>query len=67
MIKYKFDIMAALNSAGYYPKKLRDDKLLGEGTMTKIRRGDSISFTTIDTICRLLNCQPGDLLEYVPD
>lgn len=24
-----------------------------------------VSWKTIETICRLLNCQPGDLLEYV--
>mgnify|MGYP004547336063 CR=1 FL=1 len=67
MIKYKLDIVSALDTAGYNPRKIRTEKLISEGTMSKIRRGDPISFTTIDTICRLLNCQPGDLLEYVPD
>ena len=67
MIKYKFDAIAALNSVGYYPKKIRDDKLIGEAAMSRLRRGEPVSIATIDTICRLLNCQPGDLLEYVPD
>lgn len=27
----------------------------------------AIRFTTLDAICRELECQPGDILEYVPD
>ncbi|NLC53757.1 MAG: helix-turn-helix transcriptional regulator [Firmicutes bacterium] len=27
----------------------------------------AIRFSTLNAICRALNCQPGDLLEYVPD
>ena len=67
MIKYRFDAIAALTSIGYYPKKIRDDKLIGEAAMSRLRRGEPVSIATIDTICRLLICQPGDLLEYVPD
>lgn len=67
MIKYKFDIIDALNAAGYTPKKIRNDKLIGEAAMSRLRRGDPVSIATIDTICRLLSCQPGDLLEYIPD
>lgn len=27
----------------------------------------AIRFSTLDAICRILDCQPGDILEYVPD
>ena len=27
----------------------------------------AIRFSTLDAICRSLDCQPGDILEYVPD
>ncbi len=27
----------------------------------------AIRFSTLDAICRELNCQPGDILEYTPD
>lgn len=26
-----------------------------------------VRFTTLDAICKALDCQPGDLLEYLPD
>mgnify|MGYP001801889306 CR=1 FL=1 len=30
-------------------------------------RASGIRFTTLDAICRILGCQPGELLEYMPD
>lgn len=31
------------------------------------RHGEGISWKTLETICTLCNCQPGDLIEYVPE
>lgn len=67
MIKYKFDILAALKKAGYSQNKIRNDKLIGQSYLTQLRHHDLVSWATINTICKLLNCQPGDILEYVPD
>lgn len=39
---------------------------MGEATMQKIREGGLISWENLSRICELLNCQPGDLLEYKP-
>lgn len=66
-IKYKLDIMEALNKAGYSSTRLRREKLLGESYMTQLRRGELVSWAAINTICRLLQCQPGDLVEYRKD
>lgn len=63
-IRYKFNIMETLKEAGYSSTKLRTEKLMGESYMTQLRRGELVSWATIDTICRLLNCQPGDILEH---
>ncbi|GEB54151.1 helix-turn-helix transcriptional regulator [Streptomyces cacaoi] len=30
-------------------------------------RAKAIRFTTLDAICRILDCQPGDILRWVPD
>ena len=37
--------------------------------MSKIKTGkiSAIRFSTLNGICRVLNCQPGDVLEYVED
>lgn len=30
-------------------------------------RAKAVRFTTLDAICRVLDCQPGDILRWVPD
>ena len=67
MLQYKLDVMQKLTENGYNPRKLRNLGILGERTMTSLRRGEMISLKSIDTICRLLQCQPGDLLEWIDD
>lgn len=36
-------------------------------TMTKIRQDKIVQTDVIDKICKALDCQPGDIMEYVPD
>lgn len=66
-IHYKIDILQALKAAGYNTSILRKEKLMGEATIQKLRKGELVSWANINTICRLLNCQPGDIIEYIPD
>lgn len=67
MIRYKINMLEELKKAGYTTYKIRTDKVMGEAALNHLRQGEPVSFQTMDTICRVLNCQPGDLLEYVPD
>ena len=66
-IVYKKDILAALKEAGYNTNRLRKEKLLSEGVIQSLRENKYIALQNISNICELLNCQPGDLLEYVPE
>jgi putative transcriptional regulator len=45
----------------------RVDLTLANLSVLKTNKARAIRFTTLDAICRELNCQPGDLLEWVPD
>ena len=36
-------------------------------SILKTNKARAIRFSTLESICRELECQPGDLLEYVPD
>lgn len=65
MLKYKIDILEALKKNGFTSYKIRKEKLIGEAQLTKIRNGDIASKETLNTICKLLKCQPGDILEYI--
>jgi putative transcriptional regulator len=66
-LKYKVNLLNALKAAGYSTTRIRKEKLLAEGTLQKFRTGEGISWSNIQTICALLHCQPGDLMEYVPE
>ncbi len=64
---YKIDVLAALKAAGYSTYKIRKEGLLSQSTLQKLREGAGVSWENIQIICRLLNCQPGDIMEYEPD
>ena len=67
MIKYKTNVLADLKAIGYTTNRIRNEKLLSESTVQCFRTGRGISWESLDTLCRLLDCQPGDLMEYIPD
>ena len=66
-LRYKIDIIKALKDCGISTYTMRKEKILSESTIQKLREGKGIAWENIDTLCRLLNRQPGDLFEYVPD
>ena len=67
-LKYKIDLVAALKEKGYSTYRIRKDGLFGQKTLQDFRTGNVVlSVDCLGKLCRLLNCQPGDLLEYVPD
>ena len=66
-IQYKINVISALKEAGYSTYRLRKEKLLGEATIQKIRKNELVSWENITTICRLLDCQPGDIVEYISE
>lgn len=67
-IKYKIDVIEALKAAGYSTYKIRKEKIMSESTLQKFRNGEIVNADNMALICKLLGCQPGDILEYVePD
>ncbi len=66
-ISYKklFDL---LEENGWTTYKIRKEKLIGQGTLTALKNGTGgLDSKTISRLCGTLNCQPGDLMEYIPD
>ena len=64
---YKADVLELLKAHNYTTYKLRKAGLLSEGAIQSLRAKKPISWANIEQLCRLLNCQPGDFMEYVPD
>ena len=67
MIVYKIDVLESLKECGYNTTRLRREKLLGENTIQNIREGKPVSAKALDTICKLLDMQPGNIIKYVAD
>ena len=61
------DIIKALKDKGISTYTMRKEKILSESTIQKLRTGKGIAWENIELLCKLLECQPGDLMEYIPD
>ena len=67
MIRYKINVLESLNQKGYTTYRLVKDGLIGNATIQKYRDNKVAYGSNLNLLCKLLNCQPGDLIEYVPD
>lgn len=66
MIKYKIDVMSALQKRGYTTGKIQRERLLPAQTVQNIKAGKSITLETLNKICIMLKMQPGDIIEVIP-
>ena len=46
---------------------IKKENIIGQASYKKIKEGGDIDTRTIAKLCKYLDCQPGDILEYVPD
>lgn len=71
-INYKIDVLSALKSKGYssyvlMSKEKMGENYIGQRQIQQIRIGEIVSTACLDKLCKLLDCQPGDILEYTED
>lgn len=67
MIRIKLDVMMAERqiSAGILAERI--DLTPANLSILKNNKAKAIRFSTLEALCRELQCQTGDILEYVPD
>ena len=66
-IKFKDDVLEMLKDAGYTTYRIKKVKLLAESTVQKLRNDEMVSIDNISRLCQVLQCQPGDIIEFVPE
>jgi putative transcriptional regulator len=68
-VSIKYDkLFILLKEKGYTTYKIRKGNIIGQGTLTAIKNGTGgLDAKTISKLCALLDCQPGDIMEFVPD
>jgi putative transcriptional regulator len=60
-------MLKRLSACGWSAYRLVKENQLGNGTITQIREGKPISTTTLNVVCSLCKCQPGELIRWEPD
>ena len=65
----KYDkLFTPLKEKGISTYKIRKENLISQAALTKMKNGSgNIDTRTIEKICSLLECQPGDIMEYVEE
>lgn len=61
------DVMMAKRKKGLTELAGEVDITLANLSILKNNKAKAVRFSTLESICKALDCQPGDILEYVPD
>ena len=66
---FRYDkLLKLLEEKGFTSYRIRKEKILGQATLTAIKNGTGgLDHRSIARLCKALNCQPGDIMEYVED
>lgn len=67
MLKYKNNVLLKLKEKGFNTNRIRQEKIFTQAQLQNIRDDHLLTHDAFSKLCRLLECQPGDLLEWVPD
>lgn len=64
----KFDkLFALMKEKGLSTYRIRKERIVTETTLQKLREGKNVTTDSIGALCKALECQPGDLMEYVSE
>ena len=66
-IAVRLDVLLAERKMSLTELALRVDITLANLSILKTGKARAIRFSTLDALCRELDCQPGDLLRHEPD
>ena len=66
-IVVNLDVMMAKRKMSVTELANRVDITMANLSILKNNKAKAVRFTTLDAICKALDCQPGDILEYVDD
>ncbi|MGN0509080.1 MAG: helix-turn-helix domain-containing protein [Ruminococcus sp.] len=60
-------LLEIFSQRGITSYTIKKENIIGQASYKKIKEGGDIDTRTIAKLCKYLQCQPGDILEYVPD
>lgn len=66
-IRINLDVMMAKRKVGLTELASKVDITLANLSILKNNKARAVRFSTLEALCKALDCQPGDILEYSPD
>ena len=66
-IVVNLDVMMAKRKMSLGEMAQRVDITMANLSILKNNKARAVRFSTLEAICKALDCQPGDILEYVPE
>ena len=63
-LMYKINLIDALKKKGYNSSRIREEGLLSQSTLQKLREGKGVSWDNLERICRMLDCDISEFLEF---
>lgn len=66
-IRINLDVIMARRKMGLIELAERIDLTPANLSILKNNKAKAVRFSTLEAICRELECQPGDIIEYIPD
>ena len=66
-IVVNLDVMMARRKKGLKELSAEVDITMANLSILKNNKAKAVRFSTLEALCRALDCQPGDILEFVPD
>ena len=66
-IMINLDVVMARKKISVTELAKQIDLTMANLSILKNNKAKAIRFTTLDALCKALDCQPGDILEYIPD
>lgn len=67
MIRYRQNVIELMAEKGVTTYVSRQNKLFTENQLQQLRTNRLVTQETLNKICTILDCQPGAILEYIPD
>lgn len=67
MIVYSKNIIEELGKKGYTTYKIKQEKIFNQTQLQQLRDNKLLTQDNLNKLCELLECQPGDILEYKKD
>ena len=66
MYRYKIDVVTEMSKKGFNSYRMKKDGLMSQGTLKKLANNENVTLDTLNTVCCILRCDIGDIIEIIP-